>query len=102
MIVLFAIFALVLSGTSPEGIEFLAKNKLNPGVVELPSGLQYQIVKNGYGLFHPNEDTACRVKFKGMVDHLNHLISKERSLVGKHSRVLTTERRAPPRWQCET
>ena len=31
------------------GEEFLAKNKTKPGVVNLPSGLQYQILKEGTG-----------------------------------------------------
>lgn len=31
------------------GREFLEKNKLNEGVVELPSGLQYKVLKNGEG-----------------------------------------------------
>jgi len=32
-----------------EGLEFLEKNKTNPGVVTLASGLQYQIIKEGTG-----------------------------------------------------
>lgn len=32
-----------------EGKNFLAENKTKPGVVELPSGLQYQIIKEGSG-----------------------------------------------------
>jgi FKBP-type peptidyl-prolyl cis-trans isomerase FklB len=32
-----------------EGIEFLAKNKLNSDIVELESGLQYRIIANGEG-----------------------------------------------------
>ncbi len=30
-----------------EGEEFLAANKLKPGVVSLPSGLQYEVIKEG-------------------------------------------------------
>ncbi len=32
-----------------EGEEFLAKNKAKPGVVTLPSGLQYKVIKEGTG-----------------------------------------------------
>ena len=32
-----------------EGIKFLEENKKKPGVVTLPSGLQYQIIKEGTG-----------------------------------------------------
>lgn len=33
-----------------EGEEFLTRNKLNEGIVELESGLQYKIIKQGNGL----------------------------------------------------
>ena len=32
-----------------EGLSFLAENKKKPGVIELPSGLQYEILKEGEG-----------------------------------------------------
>ena len=32
------------------GQEFLAANKLKPGITELPSGLQYEILSNGEGV----------------------------------------------------
>lgn len=32
-----------------QGVDFLAANKTKPGVVELPSGLQYQIIQEGTG-----------------------------------------------------
>ena len=32
-----------------EGLAFLAENKKKPGVIELPSGLQYEILKEGEG-----------------------------------------------------
>lgn len=31
------------------GLDFLEANKLKPGVVELPSGLQYEVIHNGDG-----------------------------------------------------
>jgi len=31
------------------GLDFLEANKLKPGVVELPSGLQYEVIHNGEG-----------------------------------------------------
>jgi FKBP-type peptidyl-prolyl cis-trans isomerase FklB len=31
------------------GQDFLAENRKKPGVVELPSGLQYEIIKEGSG-----------------------------------------------------
>ena len=37
------------SAVKEEGRKFLADNKKRPGVVELPSGLQYEIIKQGTG-----------------------------------------------------
>jgi len=37
------------SGNKKLGLEFLAANKNKPGVVTLPSGLQYSIIKEGTG-----------------------------------------------------
>lgn len=32
------------------GLDFLAANKLKPGITELPSGLQYEVISNGDGI----------------------------------------------------
>jgi FKBP-type peptidyl-prolyl cis-trans isomerase FklB len=37
------------SGNLEEGLKFLAENRKNQDVVELPSGLQYQVLKEGNG-----------------------------------------------------
>lgn len=49
-----------------EGIAFLENNKKNPGVVELPSGLQYQVIKQGIG---PKPDTSdvVSVNYRGLL-----------------------------------
>jgi hypothetical protein len=39
--------ALAAAGTTPEGVTFLAQNAKAEGVVVLPSGLQYKVVKKG-------------------------------------------------------
>ncbi|HEY8960136.1 MULTISPECIES: FKBP-type peptidyl-prolyl cis-trans isomerase [unclassified Chitinophaga] len=41
------------------GLKFLAENKVKPGVVTLPDGLQYQILKEGNG---PKPTAADKVK----------------------------------------
>jgi FKBP-type peptidyl-prolyl cis-trans isomerase len=38
-----------LNAEKAEGRKFLAANKARPGVVELPNGLQYEIIKQGTG-----------------------------------------------------
>ena len=47
-----------------EGQAFLEKNKKNPGIIVTPSGLQYQVIKDGNG---PKPDSAdvLSVNYKG-------------------------------------
>lgn len=52
------------------GTKFLAENKAKEGVVTLPSGLQYKIIKNGSGAKPTKEDTVT-------VEYTGHLISGE-------------------------
>ena len=47
------------SGGSEFGLAFLAANKAKPGVVELPSGLQYKVLVSGEGKDHPSKDSPC-------------------------------------------
>ena len=45
------------AGTNMEkSTKFLAENKTKPGVIELPSGLQYQVIKEGTGKMPTIED----------------------------------------------
>lgn len=46
------------SAIKEEGKKFLAENKKRPGVVELPSGLQYEIIKQGNGPIPKAADTV--------------------------------------------
>ena len=46
------------------GDNFLATNKAKPGVVTLPSGVQYKILRAGKGM-KPTEDNFVRCRYKG-------------------------------------
>lgn len=52
------------------GAKFLAENKAKPGVVTLPSGLQYKVIKNGSGAKPSKEDMVT-------VEYTGHLINGE-------------------------
>lgn len=52
------------------GEKFLKDNKAKPGVVALPSGLQYKIIKNGSGPRPSKEDVVT-------VEYTGHLINGE-------------------------
>jgi len=47
------------------GKNFLAENKKNPGVIELPSGLQYKVLREGDGDAHPLASTSCECHYEG-------------------------------------
>ena len=47
LLTLAVLFATVLGGTTPEGLEYLAENAGKPGVIVLESGLQYKILESG-------------------------------------------------------
>ena len=47
------------------GNKFLAENKGKEGVVTLPSGLQYKVLRSGSGAFHPTADSSCSCHYEG-------------------------------------
>jgi len=52
-------------GTDEAGLKFLEENKSKPGVVTLPSGLQYKVLTEGDGAFHPAVGTSCSCHYEG-------------------------------------
>ncbi len=52
------------SGNKTAGVQFLQENKAKEGVVTLPSGLQYKIVKAGTGAI-PTASDVVKVNYKG-------------------------------------
>ena len=49
-----------------QGKDFLAANKKKPGVITLPSGLQYKVIKKGSGK-KPTENEWVEVDYRGTV-----------------------------------
>ncbi|KAL1520523.1 hypothetical protein AB1Y20_022100 [Prymnesium parvum] len=47
------------------GVKFLEENKNKPGVITLPSGLQYKVLREGSGEFHPKASTSCECHYEG-------------------------------------
>jgi len=70
-----AIFYFVKKGSNKKlalenvaiGQEFLAKNKLNEGVLQTPSGLQYQVLVKGEGSVHPSASSTVKVHYHGLL-----------------------------------
>jgi FKBP-type peptidyl-prolyl cis-trans isomerase FklB len=53
------------AGTNEAGLAFLAANRDKPGVVTLPSGLQYRVLAKGPGKEHPTIDAPCNCHYEG-------------------------------------
>merc|ERR1719231_293610 len=54
-------------GTNAAGLKFLDENKDQPGVITLPSGLQYKVLRSGSGDSHPTADSSCECHYEGRV-----------------------------------
>jgi FKBP-type peptidyl-prolyl cis-trans isomerase FklB len=65
LILLLVAAPLALAGTHSEGLKWLEENKAKPGVITLPSGLQYKVLKHGSGLFHPTVNSPCECHYAG-------------------------------------
>merc|ERR1711934_221572 len=65
----FAFFALAFvalaSATNEAGTKYLEENKKKDGVITLPSGLQYKVLKKGSGAHHPTKDSPCECHYEG-------------------------------------
>merc|ERR1711959_190465 len=58
--------------------KFLEENKARPGVVTLPSGLQYKVLREGDGQHHPTADSSCECHYAGTTPSLtDDAISKD-------------------------
>ena len=61
-----------------KGAEFLAANKKNEGIIELPSGLQYKVIKEGTGI-SPADSSMVEVDYTGkLIDGTVFDSSKDR------------------------
>merc|ERR1711934_427664 len=65
----FAFFALAFvalaAATNEAGKKFLEENAKKEGVVTLPSGLQYKVLRKGDGAHHPTKDSPCECHYEG-------------------------------------
>lgn len=60
-----ALVCLASAGSNEEGKKFLEENKNKEGVIVLPSGLQYKVLRKGDGTHHPTVDSSCSCHYKG-------------------------------------
>jgi len=75
IVIALAIFYFVKKGSNKKlalenaviGQEFLTKNKLNEGVLQTASGLQYQVLVKGEGSVHPSASSTVKVHYHGLL-----------------------------------
>merc|ERR1711972_1084829 len=67
---LFLILGRVSAGTNDVGKKYLEDMKGKPGVVTLPSGLMYKVLKEGTGEDHPTVDSPCECFYAGTTPSL--------------------------------
>ena len=60
-----AIIGTATAGPNAAGIAFLKANAEKDGVISLPSGVQYKVLKKGDGSFHPTVDSPCETHYEG-------------------------------------
>merc|ERR1712178_541613 len=65
LIVLMGCLAVAMAGTNEAGKKFLEENKSKEGVITLPSGMQYKVLRKGEGINHPTVNTPCECHYEG-------------------------------------
>ena len=56
---------LLVRGSNEVGLKFLEDNKNKEGVITLPSGMQYKVLRAGDGPDHPTADSSCECHYEG-------------------------------------
>merc|ERR1712054_510763 len=65
VIVALSLLCACATATNEEGTKYLEENKSKDGVITLPSGLQYKVLKKGDGAFHPTVSSPCECHYEG-------------------------------------
>ena len=58
------LICLANAGGNEKGKAFLEENAKKEGVVVLPSGLQYKVLRKGEGTHHPTVDSSCECHYE--------------------------------------
>jgi FKBP-type peptidyl-prolyl cis-trans isomerase FklB len=60
-------FKRIAAANARKSAAFLAHNRKQPGVVQLPSGIQYSVLSKGSGAVHPTVNSTVVVNYRGML-----------------------------------
>ncbi|OOG45821.1 FKBP-type peptidyl-prolyl cis-trans isomerase [Rhodanobacter sp. C01] len=60
-------FKRIAEANARKSADFMARNRLQPGVVQLPSGIQYAVLSKGSGTVSPTVTSRVVVNYRGML-----------------------------------
>lgn len=60
-------FSRIAAANARKSTQFLAQNRQRPGVVQLPSGIQYAVLQRGDGSASPSVTSTVTVNYRGML-----------------------------------
>jgi FKBP-type peptidyl-prolyl cis-trans isomerase FklB len=60
-------FKRIAADNQRKSSDYMAHNASQPGVVQLPSGIQYSVIKKGDGTVSPGIDSLVTVNYRGML-----------------------------------
>jgi FKBP-type peptidyl-prolyl cis-trans isomerase FklB len=60
-------FQRIAAANAKRSADFLQKNAAQPGVVQLPSGIQYAVIRKGDGKTSPTVTSTVTVNYRGML-----------------------------------
>jgi len=60
-----AVAGMAAAGTNEKGKAFLAEKAKEEGVISLPSGLMYKVLRTGDGANHPTASAPCECHYEG-------------------------------------
>jgi FKBP-type peptidyl-prolyl cis-trans isomerase FklB len=60
-------FKHIAAENAKKSADYMSRNATLPGVVQLPSGIQYSVIKTGDGTVNPGIDSLVTVNYRGML-----------------------------------
>jgi FKBP-type peptidyl-prolyl cis-trans isomerase FklB len=60
-------FNRIAAENAKKSADYMTRNAALPGVVQLPSGIQYSVIKKGNGTLNPGIDSQVTVNYRGML-----------------------------------
>lgn len=60
-------FKRIAAANARKSAAFMAQNRKKPGVVQLPSGVQYSVLSKGAGTVHPTVTSTVVLNYRGML-----------------------------------